>query len=1128
VQTAGDLLFVSPTDLTKFLACRHATRLDLAVARGQLARPDEGTDEVLESLFARGLEHEARYLQTLKDRGLSVTDFGHPKSTPEALTAAEAATLAAMESGVDVVYQATFFDGTWRGHADFLVKRPDRPGNWAWSYDVADTKLARRMKVPALLQMATYADRLAELQGIESELLVVVTGDGEERPYAFADCAHYARLVRDQLLEYLDKDVETRPKPVAQCEQCRWVPRCRRQWRKEDDLSLVAFMSGAHSDLLRGAGISTVRKLGESATDDLPATIGRPARERLAAQACLQLVERDTGRPTYKLLAPDEGRGLALLPAPSVGDVFFDIEGDPFIGDHGLEYLLGVVDHDEFTSFWATDVANEKRAFEELVDHLIDAWDHDPDMHVYHYAPYEPTRLKWLSARHDTRGIEIDRLLRGERLVDLYAVVRQGVRISKESYSIKKMEAFYRGHIRQKVGVSDALGSVVAFERWLASGDQALLDDIEKYNEDDCRSTQELRDWLELRRTEGGGDAAYPRPIHSDGLASAESAEVASEVERISAKLVAGISDEDRTGAEAGRVLLAGLLDWHRRESLPEWWEYFARLEKSDEQLVVDTASIGELSAAEHVRDVARSAVWRMIFPPQDTKIRIDDNVLDPRTSKSVGTVVFVDPENGVLELRRSCGRGAPDCTSVVPTAPIHDRDQRARMRALGTWVVEHGIDDPSDSWRAGRDLLLRHVPRVPAAGGDLRRPHETAEAALSRLASSLDRTVLPVQGPPGTGKTWAGARMILRLIGEGKTVGVTAFSHKVIGNLLDAVCAAAADAGQSPRILQKAAEHERCSSTAVVSMDSAADVEAELRTGTVDLVAGTSWLFAREGMSNTVDVLVVDEAGQLSLANVLAVSHAAKSVVLLGDPQQLAQPVKGQHPEGADASALEHLLNGSATVASGRGLLLDTTWRMHSGVASFVSNRFYDGKLRVESGCERQAIESASVLGGTGLRLVPVTHNGNSAASTEEAEIVADLCREAIADGVWVDRDSGRRRVTGADILVLTPFNAQVHRIRTRTDAVSSAIRVGTVDKFQGQEAPIIIYSLASSSASDAPRGLDFLYSLNRLNVAISRARAVMAIVCSEALMTPLVHSPDQLRMVDALCAFASSARLQ
>jgi predicted RecB family nuclease len=1124
VQEVDGELVVSPTDLTRSLACRHLTQLDLAVAYGRLPRPEQ-TDETLDVLFRRGIEHEHAYLQRLRDEGRTVVEIAAPDHGRAALQDAERATEKAMAAGVDVVYQATFFDGRWRGHADFLLKRADRPGRWAWSYDVADTKLARRLKVPALLQMAAYGDRLTALQGIDPEWLVVVTGDREQRPYRYADCASYARLVRDQLLTEVSETRDTRPEPVEHCPQCRWQDTCRAQWRSEDHLSLVAFMRRDHARSLEQAGIGTVRSLGARTAEDLPTSIGEPSRHRLAHQARLQLAERDTGTATYELLPAEQGRGLALLPAPSSGDVFFDMEGDPFVGDDGLEYLFGVVDEAGFTGYWATEPAQEKKAFEDLIDHLMRAWARDPGMHVYHYAPYEPTRLKSLSGRYDTRAAELDQLLRGERLVDLYAVVRQGLRISKESYSLKKLEDFYWGHTRGGQAVSDALGSVVTFERWLTDGDPRLLEDIRAYNEEDCHSTQALRDWLEQRRAEGGGDASFLRPTHGDGAASQAATEAADEVGRLREQLLAGVPDAGRDELQQGRWLLAGLLDWHRRESLSEWWDYFRRIDLTDEELVDDSAAVGQLGVPVHVQDVQRSSVWRLDFPPQDTKLGPENaSYVDPRSGASPGTVLDVDAEQGWLLLKRGARRGPPSCTSLVPGKPILDTVLRNRLRDLAEWVIAHGLDSAQPDWRAARDLLLRRAPRLsPPNEGSLRQPGESTSAAVGRLASALDGGVLPVQGPPGTGKTYAGARMVVRLLAEDKRVGICAFSHKVIGNLLDEMCRAAEEAGISIRALQKSAEHQRCSSAAVDCTDDAAYVEDALAGSSVDLVAGTSWLFAREGMQRGVDVLVVDEAGQLSLANVLAVSGAARSLVMLGDPQQLAQPVKGVHPAGAEASALEHLLAGRPTIPAERGVLLDATWRMHSDVAGFVSATSYEGLLDVAPGCDRQTVHSASALGGTGLRYVAVAHEHNAAASSEEADAVRHLVDAVLRDGRWTDARGDTRALCPSDVLVLSPYNAQVNRVRSRLGSLAQAgVRVGTVDKYQGQEAPVVIYTMASSSVADAPRGIDFLYNLNRFNVAVSRARAVVAVVCSPELLTPVVGKPEQLRLVNTLCRFA------
>jgi uncharacterized protein len=1114
-------LVVSPTDLTNFLACGHLTRLDLAAALGELSQPAQPADEALAVLREHGFAHERAYLERLRAGGCSIAeiDTGDVRE-------GERATLAAMRAGVDVIYQATFFDGAWRGHADFLEKRLDRGsalGNW--SYDVADTKLARRLKVAALLQMATYAERLAVLQGRPPELLTVITGEGLRRSYRLADCAAYARRVRSRLLSALESSTPTYPEKVRHCPQCRWEPRCADQRRADDHLSLVAGMRRDHARRLAAAGVATLAGLAAADSGRLPTEIGPTARERLVRQARLQALQRSTGAAAYELVPPEPRRGLALLPVPSAGDLFLDLEGDPYVGDTGLEYLFGICDASgAFTAYWARTPELEKQAFEQLVDHLTRAWAADSGMHVYHYAAYEPQALRRLSARHDTRLDEVDRLLRGGRLVDLYAVVRQGVRAGTDSYSIKKLEAFYDPDGRIGSAVADAASSIVAFERWLATGDEAELVAIERYNEIDCRSTLQLRAWLEQRRAElVAGGAVVDRPPALDGSPSERATASTAAARRLRAELTAGFPPDrglDDYRQRATR-LLADLTDWHRREARPEWWEYFRRLQLTDEDLVEDPAAVGQLGSAVAVRAEAQWTVWRLQFPPQETKLRAgDQRYVDPRTERPPGAVVAVDAERGWLELRRAGRAGPPTCRSLVPAGPLDDAGQREALRRLGEWVRDHGIDAAGPQYRSARDLLLRRPPRG-VAPGPLVQPGEPAAEAVLRLAGQLAGGTLAVQGPPGAGKTWSAARAVLSLVTAGRRVGLCAFSHKAIANLLDAVLAAAAEAGVPVRALQKADGDDRCVSPLVQYAAGNQDVVDALAAGAVDVVAGTSWLFAREELVGALDVLVVDEAGQLSLANVLAVAGSARSMLLFGDPQQLAQPAKGDHPAGAAVSALEHVLGDAATMPTQLGVFLDRSWRMHPAVCAAVSELCYDGRLSAHESCATQVVHAPGALSGAGLRWVPVEHLGNRAVSNEEADTVAALYADLLR-GDWVDAGGRRRPVTTSDVLVVAPYNAHVGRLRARLPA---GARVGTVDRFQGQEAAVVLYSMATSSLEDAPRGLDFLFNLNRLNVAISRARALVAVVANHRLLDAAVRSPGQLRMVNALCRLAEAA---
>jgi uncharacterized protein len=468
---------LSPTDLTKHVACAHITTLDLEALDAGHARAT-GVDDSLNLVFTKGLAHEHDYLDRLRSEGRHVEDIA---ALGLKGGAAEAATVDAMRRGVDVIYQATFYDGHWVGLADFLL-RVDLPAGerslfGPWRYDIADTKLARRLKVPAVLQMATYAARLEMLQGVPPQWLTVVTGDAEQHPWRLVDVAPYARRRRADLLDAIASPRPTESARVQHCGQCRWKDRCAQEWLDRDDLIQVAGMRPDHRAALIDLGIPTLRALAESDDDQLAGALSVATRRRLLQQARLQLAERETGAPRFELLEPfsiihqHDGterrvpRGLALLPEPHEGDVYLDFEGDPWAeGGAGREYLAGIwTRQGEFVEFWAHDFAEEGRLTTDLLDWLTERWTRYPGMHVYHYAPYETTALKRLVGQHATREAELDQLLRHEVFIDLYAVVRQGVRISKGSYSIKKLEEFYWGHARSSdgEGVADGLSSVV-------------------------------------------------------------------------------------------------------------------------------------------------------------------------------------------------------------------------------------------------------------------------------------------------------------------------------------------------------------------------------------------------------------------------------------------------------------------------------------------------------------------------------------------------------------------------------------------------------------------------------------------------------------------------------------------
>ncbi len=1086
----GGRLFLSPSDLNNFLACEHRTALDLARARGEtvlqrVPRPDA------ELVAERGREHEREHLQRLRERGLEVVEIAPGEGAPEA-------TVEAMRAGPDVIHQATFTAGTWRGAADFLLKVRVPSDLGAFAYEPADAKLATHPKPYVIFQLLFYAAMVGQIQGLAPERVHVVLGSDEIRTFRPRDFQAYADRVQSRffrtLQAYRKGAPPPYPYPVEHCAFCDWWARCRDRRRADDHLSLVAGITRAQAIKLEETGVRSVTELADIPTGASIPGISAPALASLRQQAWLQVLSRDSDVPVHERLPGAPGRGFARLPPPSAGDVFFDIEGDPYWSREGLEYLFGSLTEEGYQPLWAHDRAQECAAFERWVDWITARLERHPDLHVYHYNHYEPTALKALMSRHGTREAEVDDLLRRKVFVDLYTIVRQALRIGTESYSLKAVEAMYP--FERDAGVTDAGGSILAYQEYLASRDGAKLEAIADYNADDCRSTQGLRDWLLAERgTAGYLDAAPPSPPSAQQLARH------AEVERLEAELVAG-------GEDPGKRLLADLLQYHRREARPEWWAYFDRLGRTAAELRDDDAeAIGDLVPADDVPlgEVAQSYLHPLRFPPQQHKLS-PGIAVDPVTQRGY-EIPRIDDDAGLVWVKR--GKASlykPLPTALIPPKPIPQVAQQAALRALAEQATG-AISGPSPAF----EVLLRMPPRLRGE-------------SLGERVANLGGSALFIQGPPGSGKTYTGARLICELLGAGKRVGVAATSHKAIANLLDEVERAAAESGTAFQGLKKSGGGNPESVYTSEHVTSSADARAFPPGDDVRLIAGTPWLWAREELRGAVDVLFVDEAGQMALADALAVAGAAHGLVLLGDPQQLAHVSQGTHPRGSGVSVLEHLLGDRETIPPAEGVFLERTWRMHPDVCRFVSSTMYEGRLVPVDGLERQAVASPG-LSGAGVRMIEVEHAENRQSAPEEAERIADEVAKLLDGGRYTDADGAERALELEDILVVTPFNAQVRHLRAR---LPRGARIGTVDKFQGQEAPVVFFSMTASSGEDVPRGMDFLFSRNRLNVAISRARALAVVVCSPRLLWARCNTVEQMRLVNALCSFADEAERQ
>ena len=1070
MQLLDGRLSLSPSDVTGYLACEHLTRLQLAVVRGELAKPDVENEQA-ELVFRKGREHEAAYLRRLEDVGTTVAEISLEPDGDWQRAGHE--TLEAMRAGVDVVYQGVLANGRWRGVADFLVKVDAASDLGQWSYEALDTKLARSAKPAYILQLCFYSEQLGRLQGREPSRIHVLLGSGEQQTFRPQDFAAYYRRVCSRLEEFVEADPETEPYPCDHCQICEFKPLCVAHWDAVDHLCRVAGIQRRQIEKLVAAGIPTLASLGRTRSD-AAAAIPADTFERLRQQAELQLWAREHRAERYVLLEPQPERGFALLPDPSPGDLFFDFEGNPFWDASGsLEYLWGILDAaGEFAPLWAYDRATERGAFERFIDLVRIRLEAHPDMHVYHYAQYEIAALRRLMGRYGTREAELDDLLRRGVFVDLLKVVRGGLRASRPGYGLKEMESFL--DFRREAEVKDGGTSIVMFEQWLQSRDDAILERIAAYNREDCIATHLLRDWLLELRTEALATyGPFPLPEPKEPKATPPG-----KVEREALRSAL---------LDAGEELAAQLLDYHDRERKPVWWAFFDKVELTPDELVEDAEAIGELAPAGPPERVARSWVHRFVFPAQEHKLSVGDTPFDPATRDDAGEIVELDREERVLRLRR--GPKLEDVAlpeALIPGGPYTTGAQEDALMRFGRSLLA------GDRRYPALESVLRREP--------FDRPVQTIDLSeIQALVLGLDARHLVIQGPPGSGKTVTSGRLLAHLLVHGKRVGVASTSHKAIHNLLEAVEAAAAELGLRFRGRKKATGGNPESRYESANIESVEDAAA---CADADLAAGTAWLFARGEHDATLDYLFIDEAGQVSLADALAMGTAARNLVLVGDPQQLAQVIQGSHPDGSEKSVLQHLLGDAQTIPADRGLFLERTFRLHPDVCGYISEEFYEGRLRPDPVCATRTTPL-----GTGLRFLPVEHEGRRTESPEEVERVRGAVDELLRAGM-----------READVRVVTPYNTQVNLLR---DALPGSVDVGTVDKFQGQEARVVVYSLASSSGEDVPRGLEFLLSRNRLNVAISRAQCLAYLVCSPRLLEVNCRTIDEMRLANALCRF-------
>ena len=1136
-----DVVVYSASDLAAAARCEYAL-LRAFDARLGWGPPVEAGDELLARTSKLGYGHEQRHLDELRAQvGDNATIIGRPAATRAGFIAAAEQTRQAVSQRSPLIVQAAMFDGRFLGFADFLVLEQG-------SYRLRDTKLARSVKVTALLQLAAYADALWRDGVPVLDQVELALGNGTLMSYPVRELMPVYRSRRLALQELLDRHygggapVQWGDESVWACLRC---PECEVEIQARNDVLLVAGLRTSQRARLIDAGIATISQLAEHIGPITGLSVAAAA--KLELQARLQTSEPVDGKPVYEVFDPP---ALSGLPPASPGDLFFDFEGDPLWSDDGkswgLEYLFGVLEADwNFKPIWADDRFEERDALRQFLDLVRDRRARYPEMHIYHYAPYERTALLKLAGTYGVGEEEVDDLLRDSVLVDLFPLVRNSIRVGTSNYSLKSLEPLYMGDELRTGDVTTASDSIVMYDKYCELIAEGAVDEaavmrrkIEKYNHYDCRSTRKLRDWLQARADEHGIDYQEPPepkekikdPVDEDDTARALMA-------------FAGDPLDQRTPEQQAVAMIAAARGYHKREDKPYWWGHFQRMDYPIDEWA-DTSGVFMIEQVEVEED------WR---PPQGREKKSRRRLLlrgalesgnlqsnemqaiydapapaalarqpNGRACHDVEIVECDDPAEPAEVIVVEKGVGKDDETHhqlpfvLTPKQPVQTTHLKAAIDSLAT-VVRDGL--PALPAASYIDILTRRPPCRRSAQPLPRTGDNIADVTTAVL--DLDHSYLAVHGPPGCGKTYTAARVIAALVNDhGWRVGAVAQSHSVVENLFDGIVAAGMDPQRVGKKVKRSAQPRARAWSEVKEDQYPAFIDQD--GGCV--IGGTAWDFANPSRVplGSLDLLVIEEAGQFCIASTLAVAAAAQNLLLLGDPQQLPQVIQGTHAEPVDQSALGWLVDGAATLDSSLGYFLEKTWRMHPDVCKPVSQLSYGGLLSNEPVTAARHLASCE----PGVHEILVEHDGNSTDSVEEADcVVAGITK--LLGSEWTD-EKGTRPLGPGDILVVAAYNAQVLRIRRHLETAGiPGVQVGTVDKFQGKQAPVVFFSLAASSADDVPRGISFLLNRNRVNVAVSRAKYATYIVRSSHLTDYVPPSPAGLVELGAFLALTEELPL-
>ncbi len=1104
--------FYSPSMLKKYLSCKHIIFNEKNEKILKLKRKEK---TILDELvFEKGNIHEKNYFQELKKKYKKIKDIKKLKNVDKFKETAKA-----MKDGFEIIYGGWLTDGKWRGEFDFLeINKKIKSNLGDYSYSVIDTKNSSKIKGDHIYQVGIYCDLLKKAQGILPENFFILLKDGSKEKVNLNDVFEVYSSQKKSYEKFLAKEIiSTKPEKCNFCKFCDWQEICEEDWKKKRHLNQVGGINKSNIKKFKNNGIKTIDDLGKLKPNTRLSGLRDEIINKRIQQAKLQLDFEKTGSPIFKNI--DENlyvrKGFNLLPKPSDGDLFFDLESSQYAYDTKIEYLFGIFYYEnnekKYISLWSHNKEEEKKNLIKFFDLTKNHFKKYPNAKIYHYAAYEINALERLTSLHKVKGIEYDFYLRSEKFVDLFRVTKQAILVSENSYSIKNLEKFY--NFKRQGDVKKGEQSEQFYVEWTRTKNQKLLDEIEFYNKEDCESTFELRQWL--------------LKIKPEGIKWFETTEEHEEIrphEELMIEYSNKIQDSKLKNKKLKQILL-DIIGFYTREDKPSWREFFDRRDLTDAELIEDREVIANMKLISSYKDPTprrRSIIYKYMYPDQEFKLKkgkqvsIANNVELDR-SDAAGKIEELDPIKKIVVLRKGISKNDKSLPNILS---IGEKPPKAsRYKNLNSNIYKYCDDviQNKNTYKAITTLLNKDFPNIKGIQlGEKIIKTDNFENEIPKILLNLKDSYLFCQGPPGTGKTFQAASAIVELMQNKKTVAVTANSHKVIHNLLEKIEQIAIEKKFTFSGIKKGNkddEETHFQGKFIVTATDDRPFLKGLHEESVNLYAGTKYHLSNAYYHQKIDYLFVDEAGQLNITDIIAVGVMAKNIILVGDQLQLGQPNRGSHPNDSGKSILDYLLENKDTISEGKGIFLNKTFRLHPKINSFTSSSFYDGRLLTNKKSENRKIEYPKncIIQNDGIHFVPMDHTDNSQKSEEELKVIQKLTKQLI--GVKFLDNGIERKLDIQDILIVSPYNVQVNFLLANLPEGS---RCGTVDKFQGQQAPITIISMVSSDTDSLPRNKAWFFNRNRLNVALSRSQCSSIILFNPKLLETAPSDYEEIKLLN------------